>query len=349
MLAGCSPHTKTPAYSPTPSPTATASPTASPSPTPRPTLSPTPSPTPTPGPYVYTFDPYALPEQYIRVYGEEFEAVYRAFVDAYLGFETAIVCPTRELAWALWDSLRTICLPFFCDGVIPDVEKFYDPETLLFSWTYSSHSKAEHDAKLALFAQTVSSYLTPDSRVDDPDWLRAMIIYRNFSSAVVYDETALDENRDVSPYRALMNQVGICQGFAGAYAYLLRQAGIEAIECGGLTYDASTAHDWVLVKLDGQWFYMDPTFENSDTFGLGLYYFGMTAAEREAAGGYDPELFNIGSLNQIWGPSLDVSDERFAPLRKVSTFTVQRQTRTLHCRTFTGGSFEVPFDQFEKE
>ena len=68
---------------------------------------------------------------------------------------------------------------------------------------------------------------------------------------------------------------------------------------------------WVTLR------YMDPTFENGEG-GRGLKYFGMTTADRVNAGNYIEQTFNIGECNQIWGPDITATDERFSTLRSVS-------------------------------
>lgn len=73
---------------------------------------------------------------------------------------------------------------------------------------------------------------------------------------VTYDDTL--ENH--SAYEALVEQSAICSGYAGAYTYLLAQAGISCwmIEC------QSMQHAWSLVQADGAYYYVDVTWDDPD-------------------------------------------------------------------------------------
>ena len=188
---------------------------------------------------------------------------------------------------------------------------------------------------------TLKDFITDCVMKSDHELTTALALYMSYSASISYDYAALNDDGedielmpDLSSYRALTSHEGICQSFGPAYAYLCLQMGIDAVAAGGLSTD-DTAHEWTLVKLDGSYYYMDTTFENGEG-GMGLKYFGMTTADRVAAGNYIEQTFNIGECNEIWGPDITVSDERFSVLRSVSFALLNREYSRIDCTDIDG-------------
>lgn len=81
-------------------------------------------------------------------------------------------------------------------------------------------------------------------------------------------------------YGALVGGQAICEGYAEAFQYVCEKAGIEAIIIVGATNgNPPEPHEWNMVKLDGDWYQMDLTWDDpigapSDTI---VYdYFNVT-------------------------------------------------------------------------
>ena len=66
-------------------------------------------------------------------------------------------------------------------------------------------------------------------------------------------------------YGALMNGDAVCQGYALAYKLLLNQAGIECVTVSS----TEMKHMWNAVELDGQWYYVDATWDDPTPDKLG--------------------------------------------------------------------------------
>lgn len=85
-----------------------------------------------------------------------------------------------------------------------------------------------------------------------------------------YDLERLNNNTipqvSYSAYGVLADRIAVCQGYALAYKYLLNQVGIE---CFMVTSDAMN-HAWNLIKLDGEYYQVDITWDDpvADRFGL---------------------------------------------------------------------------------
>ena len=272
--------------------------------------------------YVFVFDPYSVSSEYAELYGEEFTVAYRGLADAFINYETTCPCPSEEIFSALFGCVDS-CMPYFASDAVLTYDSF-DPDTKTLTIHYRSATKEEHDAAYEGFVSAVEAYFQNGLAANDSDLIKAIAVYRNFASVISYDLAV----EDVSACNALTMHTGIAHSFAHSYAYLLRQAGIEANTCGGLSTDGSAAHEWVVFNLDGLWFYADPTYENGETGGFGLSYFGTNNAERKDAG-YDPTYFGIGSTGQLWANSFAVDGNDFDFLRGSTSFVIDRNSSTL--------------------
>lgn len=291
-------------------------------------------------PYDFEFNPYVLTSEYKELYGEEFIKTYKNFVNAYLNYENTCSCPSSDYAYLILNMQLVNFILFDVDAYF-DYDNYYDEQTKTIQIFYSSESKEEHDKLIDNFIQNLSEIIENNVMQNYSDLIKAIAVYRAFSSDVSYDYYSAENDviTDVSPYNAIVNHIGICQSFAGAYTYLLLQLGIDANTCGGMTYDSTIAHEWVIIKLDDKYYYSDPTFENSDTGGLGLKYFGITSKEREEAGNYDPQYFNIGSTNKIWARDYDVSDAKFEPFRDCFSFKIDHENNSIICFDENGSEY----------
>lgn len=269
----------------------------------------------------FEFEPYTLSWEYRELYGDEFIETYRAFVDAYMNYESYFSCPNEDVFVALFGAIVKNMPYFKADAYL--TYDCYDPETKTGQIFYTSSSLRQHRELIDAFIGEVTDIILSCVEKSDSELERSVALYQGFSSSILHDGNIADEN--ISPYYAIMKKKGVSQSFAGAFAYLLCQVGVEANTCSGLTQDSMAAHEWCILKIDGKYYYADPTYENGETGGLGLSYFGMTASERQEAGGFNPNYFSIGTTGLVFGSELDVSDARFSPLRGCYYFTLDRE------------------------
>jgi len=91
---------------------------------------------------------------------------------------------------------------------------------------------------------------------------------------VAYDYDYLDTDIPTSEYgvggeAAIMDGWAVCHGYAQSFEWLLEEAGME------VRYVTGYNHAWNLVKVDGDWYHFDLTWD--DTGGGGRYdYFGLS-------------------------------------------------------------------------
>ncbi|MEG0258674.1 MAG: transglutaminase domain-containing protein [Lysinibacillus sp.] len=79
----------------------------------------------------------------------------------------------------------------------------------------------------------------------------------------IVSTTAYTEETKASPhsaYTVLMEQSGVCQGYALLAHQMLQKLGIETKYIVG--YVGEIGHAWNLVKLDGQWYHLDTTWND---------------------------------------------------------------------------------------
>lgn len=83
---------------------------------------------------------------------------------------------------------------------------------------------------------------------------------------VVYDDEAENCN---NIYGAFVNKRALCQGMAKAFSHLCNKVGIETLTVTG---DADgIAHMWNMVKIGGEWYHIDPTYDNAESQTYGRY------------------------------------------------------------------------------
>lgn len=73
----------------------------------------------------------------------------------------------------------------------------------------------------------------------------------------VDDKSKIDERRR-DAYGMLIDGIGVCQGYTLAYRLLLKEVGIDS---GTVTSD-SMNHVWNLIRIDGNWYHVDVTWDD---------------------------------------------------------------------------------------
>ena len=111
-----------------------------------------------------------------------------------------------------------------------------------------------------------------NSKTDGSEYAKALWLHDWLLDQLEYDKTL----KWSSAESALTRGLGTCQSYESAYAKLLTAAGIENSEIRD-TYDG---HTWNAMKLDGQWYQTDCTWDDSSdnwySFDQRHLYFGLT-------------------------------------------------------------------------
>ncbi|MDD4096936.1 MAG: hypothetical protein PHP22_11935 [Oscillospiraceae bacterium] len=286
--------------------------------------------------FEYSWDPHVFSQIDRDAIGAEAEQFFYDLIDAVIAGKESVPCADQDLLWGLDLAMNTFFPPY--DFIVSD-STYADGEVRL---QYRLDSE-QREVLLRDFAEQIETLVEyAELLEEDSPTVRAIKLYRMYSVLIRYDYGAEDNDvvTDVSCYRGLMELEGICQSFASAYAYLCLQSGVEATTVTGM--NSEYAHEWTILTLDDNYYYADPTFESGDG-GYGLKYFGMTAAQRELAGEFIADEYNIGHSNHLWGKDIDVTDEAFAPLwEAVYVFPSENEDGEwiLMCEKADGSVFE---------
>lgn len=229
----------------------------------------------------YVYNPYALSTAALRYMGSDFADFYISFIDAYLNYDTSVPCPSRRYA----DMLPRILeyeFPLYGAELVFDTLTFYDPASGSIRWSYSTGSRAEHDALVESFYAEANEFLGGAATGIGEKEI-AMTVYHNITTRVKYDYDILRAGYVPAyhpSYRAYHEHTGICSAFARTYAQMLTQVGITAELCATDMRGEIVGHAWVIASINGSNYFFDPTYELSTTAGQGYVYFGMTLATR---------------------------------------------------------------------
>lgn len=95
------------------------------------------------------------------------------------------------------------------------------------------------------------------------------------------DFESVDEefNDSFTPYGVLINKVGVCSSYAGAFKLLADAAGLECIAVTGYL-DGETPHEWNKVKIDGEWQIVDSTNNDNEELFNALFNLPDSAADK---------------------------------------------------------------------
>ena len=131
-----------------------------------------------------------------------------------------------------------------------------------------SAAKSAFDAKVNTLLQGLSG----------TDYDKAKTLHDRLIDTTTYVSGANDQNA----YGALVDGKAVCNGYVRAYQHLLQKAGIPAWYVQGNSVNPSTgsseSHVWNLVKLDGQWYYTDVTWDDQGAYTF-YTYFNITTAQ----------------------------------------------------------------------
>lgn len=99
-------------------------------------------------------------------------------------------------------------------------------------------------------------------RTDMTDAQKALALHDYLVQHMEYDSAGLNAGTEKrNAYEALVNGIGVCEGYTLAYAALLEKAGIEV----GYCESRGLNHIWNYVKINGNWYNVDVTWDDTGT------------------------------------------------------------------------------------
>lgn len=151
----------------------------------------------------------------------------------------------------------------YTDPNIDDMT-LYDTDPILAAWRGGDRSSlGEKDAAILSAAEEVLQEVTSG---DMTDYETERAVYRWLVENVTYDwghQSFFQEMDPDSPdpYGALVDRTAICLGYATTFQLLMDMSGVECITVVGAAFDSSEDHAWNMVRLDGEWYCVDATWD----------------------------------------------------------------------------------------
>ena len=135
------------------------------------------------------------------------------------------------------------------------------------------------------FEVLITDILNSTIEKDDTEYERALKLYLYVAKNYVYDYSLIENlsNDENYVFACFKEKKGQCVNFASFYAYLLLQAGIDAVSYR--IYE-ELCHAWTYAVIDGKGYHIDTTWalQADGIEGVYLDYFMMSDKERIADG-----------------------------------------------------------------
>lgn len=123
--------------------------------------------------------------------------------------------------------------------------------------TYYIPSYIENEEAIAnVLKRAVRESVTPDMN----DAQKALALHNWLAAHCTYDYEGSAGDNKYRAYGALVLRTAVCEGYTAAYTMLGRYAGLEMGNARGGN------HTWNQVKIDGQWYNVDVTWDGQDGF-----------------------------------------------------------------------------------
>ena len=210
-----------------------------------------------------------------KLVGEQAIKAARMVIDAFLKGETSVKFgfdsyePTFAMNTVF--AVNEMCPPFTAFALCNDYRDF-DASTGVLKWKIINVEPNELDEKLQKFETTAIDFMSV-LREGDNETERALLLYSRLTAYAQYDYEAYENPQNLtedeyiyrtSAYSVMCDGMGICYSFAEAMTFLCAQADIDCIEVNCI--NDSIAHQWNLIKLDGEYYYCDATWDVGGTF-----------------------------------------------------------------------------------
>lgn len=162
----------------------------------------------------------------------------------------------------------------------PDPMAIYDTSAILAAWNSGDDSAlTPYDRTILNRCREVLADILTDGM---SDYEKEKAIYQWVTRHVDYDYDHYNKLEGASinsstPYNPLTEGKGICMGFASTFQLLADLAGLESIIVPGKAFNGREDHAWNMIRLDGQWYCLDATWDESALHPSSWSYFNVTS------------------------------------------------------------------------
>ena len=141
-------------------------------------------------------------------------------------------------------------------------------------------TRSEKEYAQREFENSVAACLTVASSVKS-DYEREKRIHDYLANRITYQNGKNAHNA----YGALVEKKAVCDGYARAFQWLLYQAGIPAMIAEGTSINPASGgqepHAWNVVKIGGEYYHVDLTWDDASSKEVMYAYFNMTTKQIE--------------------------------------------------------------------
>lgn len=156
------------------------------------------------------------------------------------------------------------------DQTVPPPSGEYDHDAVLAavrsgdSSGLSEKSRAVLEAANAVLDQTVTGEMNDyEKELAIHDWMLDWGRYDHETlSRLPGQEAGADSG---NPYGFLVGKAGICTGYAATFQLFMELLGVECVLVEGTAHAGTADHAWNLVRLDGEWYGVDVTWDDPST------------------------------------------------------------------------------------
>lgn len=201
----------------------------------------------------------------------------------------------------------------------------------------------------------------------------ALRIHLRVISSVDYDSLALNkQNEEGGPAMdkidylrticgVFIKGTAVCEGYARAVQYLLQKCGVECAEAAGNITDKEEAHAWNIVKIDGDYYYIDTTWDDSSNTvqkvksrDYGFSYFCITTDELQRTRDTDlcpvemPDC-SATRANYYYHNKLVLESYDLEKLKQMAADAVRRKASNITFKCATKSLYEQALKRLFKE
>ncbi|MGI6084447.1 MAG: transglutaminase domain-containing protein [Acetivibrionales bacterium] len=192
-----------------------------------------------------------------------YQQTYDLILDALLSAKTKIVLPKNEYSDSFDEivDIVNLCLRENPEILYYKSLKYYSNGVLTFTYGKSPATVRAHQDELE---KKVRFILAQIIKPDMTDYQKELAVHDYLVKNCDYDMKGFEKNRisdeSFTAYGALCLGVAVCEGYSEAASILLNRSGVETRIITGKS--KGTGHAWNLVKIDGEWYHLDITWND---------------------------------------------------------------------------------------
>lgn len=168
---------------------------------------------------------------------------------------------------------------FWCDGSVRYIISGRSHKVSQVQLQYTMTGDALLQAQIQFKKSVID--LLEIAAIGKNEYERELLLHDALAKRVTYQEGENAHNA----YGALVMGKAVCEGYARAFQYLLYQAGIQCLMAEGNSINPFTGqsegHAWNVVLIDGQYYHLDLTWDDTDDSKTPVVYpyFNLTTAQ----------------------------------------------------------------------